>query len=126
MGNFSIMSPLISFLLLIFVTVMQCNQTGCCDSLKVVGKYFANGEYRKTQKQHSGRPVYKYFGWCIFFGGHWKIETCNFLTEGDESRGYGWSNLNAVCPGNIGPQWRYYSGGSGNGPVDTGIEVECM
>merc|ERR1711909_59081 len=107
---------------------------GCCDSLNVVGKYFANGEYKKTSKQHNGRPVYKYTGggpyggWCIFFGGHWKIDFCNSLTDGDRSQGYGWSNLNAVCPGNIGPQWRYYSwsGGSGSGPVDTGIEVECM
>ena len=107
---------------------------GCCDSLNVVGKYFGNGEYKKTSEQHNGSPVYKYTGggpyggWCIFFGGHWKIDVCNFLTTGDWSRGYGWGNGNATCPGNIGPQWRYYSwsGGSGSGPVDTEIKVECM
>merc|ERR1719347_770593 len=99
--------------------VVKCDE-GCCNSLKVTGKYFANGEYKKTAEQHNGSPVYKYTGtgpyggWCIFFGGHWKIDVCNFLTVGDWSRGYGWSNVNALCPGNIGPQWRYYSWSGGS------------
>ena len=36
--------------------------------------------------------------------------------------------MDAMCPDDIGPQWRYYSweGGSDSGPVDPGIVVECM
>jgi len=107
---------------------------GCCESLNVEGKY-GHGEYKKTSEKHNGRPIYKHTGnrspgWCIFFGGHWKIDTCDFLDKanGDWSQGYGWSNVNAMCPGNIGPQWRYYSwsGGSGSGLVDVSIKVECM
>ena len=103
---------------------------GCCDSLNVAGKLFANGEYRKLSEQHNGRPIYQHTDVesCIFYGGHWKIDTCNFLTDGDWTQGYGWSDVNAMCPGDIGSQWRYYSwdGSSDSGPVDTEIVAECM
>ena len=103
--------------------------SGCCDALNVVGRYFANGRYVKTSEQHNGSPVYKHTSkeWVIFYGGHWKIEHYDWLGRSDNSRGFGWSNVAAVCPGTIGPQWRYYSwsGGSGSGPVDTGITVTC-
>merc|ERR1711936_214209 len=111
------------------VTV-DCQNDGCCDSLNVAGKLFADGEYRKLPEHHNRRPVYQHTDgkYCIFYGGHWKIDTCNFLTDGDWTQGYGWSDVNAMCPGDIGPQWRYYSwdGSSDSGPVDTEIVVECM
>ena len=103
---------------------------GCCNSLNVVGERFADGEYRKMSEQHNGRPVYKHTEAesCIFYGGHWKIESCGWLTQGDGSLGYGWSDVDAMCPGDIGTQWRYYSweGEEDSGPVDAGIVVECL
>ena len=103
---------------------------GCCAALNVVGEKFAAGEYWIQSQQHNGRPVYRHTEAhdCIFFGGHWKIDSCNWLTQGDWTQGYGWSDVDAMCPDDIGPQWRYYSweGGSDSGPVDPGIVVECM
>ena len=112
----------------------QCKKE-CCGSLNIVGYYWVDGEYVKTEELHNDKAVYKhtgdrfpYGGWCIFFGGHWKIDFCDWMKVSDESRGYIWSNVNSNCPGDIGSQWRYYSwsGDSGSGPVDTRIKVDCI
>jgi len=112
-------------------SMYQCKSgVECCGSLVIAGKYFADGNYIKTNELHNNKPVYRHSAgkWCVFYGGFWKIEACDWLEISDNSQGYGWSRINVVCPGNIGPQWRYYSwsGGSGSGPVDTGIKVICM
>ena len=86
---------------------------GCCGSLRVSGKYFSNGNYVKTNQVHNNKPVFKLGGWCIFFGGHWKIETCDWLQKGDNSQGIGFSKVDHECPENIGSQWRYFKWGVG-------------
>ena len=95
----------------------------------MAGKLFPNGIYAKTNELHNNRPVYQHSDgeFCIFYGGHWKIENCDWLTGGDWTQGFGWSSVDANCPEDIGPQWRYYSweGPSDSGPVDTSIVVNC-
>ena len=111
----------------------QCynDLVSCCDVLQVEGQYFANGDYTKMERKHHDRPVYMTVSkrWCIFFARHWKIDSCDFLKPGgDWSQGFGWSKINAVCPEDIGLNWRYYSldaAGSDSGPVDQTILVDC-
>merc|ERR1719189_1525017 len=82
--------------------------TDCSDDLNVQGKAFDSGIYKKISGLHNGRTVYQHVGnkFCIFYGGHWKIENCDWLTRGDDSSlGWGWSSVNAMCPGDIGPMW---------------------
>merc|ERR1712098_989914 len=110
----------------------------CCDSLSVSGKYFENGNYAKTNEVYNNKPVYRHDGgaWCIFYGGFWKIENCDWLERGDDnSQGFAWSRVYAECPQHIGAQWRYFNfGGPGfsglngftaQGPIDRSIDVIC-
>merc|ERR1712098_231276 len=110
----------------------------CCDSLSVSGKYFANGNYAKTNEVYNNKPVYRHDGgnWCIFYGGFWKIENCDWLERGDDnSQGFAWSRVYEECPQHIGAQWRYFNfGGAGfsglngftaQGQIDRSIDVIC-
>jgi len=116
----------------------------CCDRIKVAGSKWLSkryrGTYTKMAQKHNGRNVYqqRHHGghYCIFFGGHWKIETCDWMGKGDNSQGLAFSKvLGAVCPDRIGPLWRYFKYGVGDfsgfdgptsqGPIDTGIQVVC-
>merc|ERR1711887_456853 len=73
----------------------QTETGGCCELLNVVGEKFPNGEYMKSLEQHNGRAVYQHTDgeFCIFYGEHWKIENCNWLTQDGWSQGYGWSDV---------------------------------
>ena len=109
----------------------------CCDELRVEGSYFSSGKYRKQENDYNNKAWYKHESknWCIFhggediYGGHWKVDVCGFVeTEKNWSRGYGWSEIEAECPGDIGANWRYYSwssAGSWTGPVDPSIVINC-
>jgi hypothetical protein len=104
----------------------------CCDRIDVASKWtWLSGRYTKLTKTHNGKAVYQRSGdrYCIFFGGHWKIETCDWMEKGDNSQGLAFTKvLDEVCPGRIGLEWRYYNwgvGGSGSGPIDKGIKVTC-
>ena len=89
----------------------------CCDNIVVSLKWTdSSGRYTKIAKKHNGKAVYKHTGglFCIFFGGHWKIEACDWLEKGDNSQGLAFSKvLGATCPDDIGPQWRYFKWGVG-------------
>jgi len=109
----------------------------CCDSVFVSGTWLS-GRYTKMAQKHNSRTVYQHYGgrYCIFFGGHWKIESCDWMANGDNSQGFAFSKvLGAVCPDRIGPLWRYFKYGVGGfsgfdgptsqGPIDTRIQVTC-
>ena len=81
--------------------------------MQVSGRHFTNGDYERTSQVHNNRPVYKNNNWCIFYGGHWKIEGCAWLAKGDNSQGIGWSRVEAACPADIGAQWSYFKWGVG-------------
>merc|ERR1719350_2327049 len=84
-------------------------ESGCCSSLSVTGKHF-DGMYEQTSEQHNGRPIYQQEKWCIYYGNFWMIGKCDNLNNSDD--GYTWyvkSNVDAMCPGSIGPQWKYYT-----------------
>ena len=98
----------------------------CSNALSVKGKHFANGKYTKSANLINNRVWYEHSGkkWCIFYGSHWQVDACD-LVGTTTYQGYGWSNSQIECPGDIGPNWRYYSwvGSRDSGPVDTSIVV---
>ena len=89
----------------------------CCDKIDVALKWTSlSGRYTKMTKTHNGKAVYEHSGdrYCIFFGGHWKIEACDWMEKGDNSQGLAFTKvLDEVCPGRIGLEWRYYNWGVG-------------
>merc|ERR1719369_317442 len=103
----------------------------CCDTISVEGKHGAGVYVRNENLYRNGRPVYfmaaEPRNWCIFYEKWWKVEYCDWVTTDRYSRGYVWSEIDEVCPDDIGSQWRYYSweGGSGSGAVDPTAIVEC-
>jgi len=111
----------------------------CCDRIDVASKWtWLSGRYTKMTKTHNGKAVYQRSGdrFCVFFGGHWKIETCDWMEKGDNSQGLAFSKVvDEVCPERIGLQWRYFKWGVGGfsgfdgptsqGPIDNGIKVTC-
>ena len=108
----------------------------CCEVLNVEGRIFATGKYRRQNSDYNKKPWYKDESgkWCIFnggeniYGGHWKVDSCTFVEEKkDWSRGWGWSDIESECPGDIGANWRYYShtGGSHTGAIDPSIVITC-
>ena len=102
------------FLILTLIVQYYCCSE-CCDSLFVSGTWLSGRCTKMTQK-HNSRTVYQHSGgrFCVFFGGHWKIETCDWMGKGDNSQGLAFSKvLGAVCPDRIGPLWRYFKHGVG-------------
>jgi len=109
----------------------------CCAEINVQGKYFSNWMFIKQKSLYNNKAVYRSIdeSYCIFHGGqhihggHWKIDSCDFVDKKENwSQGYGWSKIEAACPEDIGTNWRYYSwssAGSGSGPVDPSISVNC-
>ena len=98
---------------IIFAVYYHC--LDCCDSVFVSGTWLS-GRYTKMAQKHNSRTVYQHYGgrYCIFFGGHWKIESCDWMVNGDNSQGFAFSKvLGAVCPDRIGPLWRYFKYGVG-------------
>jgi len=89
----------------------------CCDRIDVALKWtWLSGRYTKMTKKHNGKAVYQHSGerYCIFFGGHWKIEACDWMEKGDNSQGLAFSKvLGEFCPGRIGLEWRYFKWGVG-------------
>jgi len=109
----------------------------CSRSIDVTGKYFS-GKYVRMAKRHNNKVAYKQLNgrFCIFFGGHWKIDGCEWMKKGDNSQGIGFTKvLDEDCPARIGLFWRYFKWGVGGfsgfngptsqGPIDTGIKVTC-
>ena len=100
-------------MMIILLLLLPNFTTGCCDTLQVAGKFPGNGYYVRTGQVHNYRAVYKNNDMCIFYGGHWKIEGCDWLAKGDNSQGRGWSRIDTACPNNIGAQWSYFKFGVG-------------
>lgn len=102
-------------------------ETKCCDEIKVIG--YISGNYKKTREVHNDRPVYKQGDYCIYYGGHWKVDHCDWLYvhKSDNTQGYMWSKINVDCPNEVGRQWRYYSwqGGRDSGPIEPSASVTC-
>ena len=98
------------------------NANPCCDELSVECKckYFIgdfSGKYRKQENDYNNKALYKHEGgtWCIFHGGedihgeHWKVDFCYVVEEGyNMPLGWGWRKIEAECPEDIGPNWRYH------------------
>jgi len=103
-------------------------KSDCANQLQYTGRFAPVGKYVITESLHNGNVWYKHEArdWCIFYARHWKIDTCNFVTNNlNWSQGYVWTKLAPSCPQNVGSNWRYYSwsGGSDSGPIDTSIAV---
>jgi len=108
-------------------TAVSTDVQECCKTLNVKG--YISGIFQKTEEGHNGRAVYKKGNWCIYYGGHWKVEACDWLYvhKNDNSQGYMWSKINVDCPNEVGRQWRYYSweGASNSGPIQPSASATC-
>ena len=91
--------------------------------------YELSGIYKKTGKKYNSKAVYQHTkkntnndNYCIFFGGHWKIDLCARVKANDnDSQGLAYSKVkDAKCPEYIGLKWRFYKD-----LVGTEIKVRC-